>query len=32
MAIGDYDRDAEIALIKKDWAENPRWKGVTRTL
>jgi isocitrate lyase len=31
MAIGDYDRDQEVARIKKDWAENPRWKGVTRT-
>jgi isocitrate lyase len=31
MAIGDYDRDAEVARIKKDWAENPRWNGVTRT-
>jgi len=31
MATGDYDRDAEVARIKKDWAENPRWKGVTRT-
>jgi isocitrate lyase len=31
MAIGDYDRDAEVARIKKDWAENPRWKGVART-
>ena len=23
-------RDQEIAKIKKDWAENPRWKGVRR--
>ncbi|MET1082140.1 MAG: isocitrate lyase [Burkholderiales bacterium] len=23
-------RDQEIAKIKKDWAENPRWKGVQR--
>jgi isocitrate lyase len=23
-------RDQEIAKIKKDWAENPRWKGVKR--
>ena len=30
MSIGNYDRDAEIARLKKDWAENPRWKGVTR--
>ncbi|HRF88464.1 MAG TPA: isocitrate lyase, partial [Pseudomonadales bacterium] len=30
MSIGNYDRDAEVARLKKDWAENPRWKGVTR--
>ena len=30
MSIGNYDRDAEIARLEKDWAENPRWKGVTR--
>ncbi|MGZ5083655.1 MAG: isocitrate lyase, partial [Usitatibacter sp.] len=23
-------RDLEIARMKKDWAENPRWKGVKR--
>ena len=23
-------RDQEIAKIKKDWAENPRWKGIKR--
>jgi len=23
-------RDQEIAQIKKDWAENPRWKGISR--
>ncbi|MEK7436847.1 MAG: isocitrate lyase, partial [Pseudomonadota bacterium] len=23
-------RDQDIAAIKKDWAENPRWKGVKR--
>ena len=23
-------RDQEVAQIKKDWAENPRWKGITR--
>ena len=22
--------EQEIANMKKDWAENPRWKGVTR--
>ena len=31
MSIGDYDRDQEIARIKKDWAENSRWKGIKRT-
>ncbi len=31
MTAGNYDRNAEIARIEKDWAENPRWKGVTRT-
>ena len=30
MDTGNYDRDAEIARIEKDWAENPRWKGVSR--
>jgi isocitrate lyase len=24
------NRDQDIAQIKKDWAENPRWKGITR--
>ncbi|WP_142805077.1 isocitrate lyase [Tepidiphilus sp. J10] len=24
------DRQQQIAALKKDWAENPRWKGVTR--
>jgi isocitrate lyase len=23
-------REEQIAALKKDWAENPRWKGVTR--
>jgi isocitrate lyase len=31
MSTGDYSRNAEIARIKADWAENPRWKGITRT-
>jgi len=31
MTIGNYDRAAEIAAISKDWSENTRWKGVTRT-
>ncbi|MDY6830035.1 MAG: isocitrate lyase [Pseudomonadota bacterium] len=26
-----YNRAEEIAQIEKDWAENPRWKNVTRT-
>ena len=25
-----YDRDAMIAKLKKDWQENPRWKGIKR--
>ncbi|MDC1050618.1 isocitrate lyase [Candidatus Marinimicrobia bacterium] len=25
-----YDRDKMIASLKKDWKENPRWKGVER--
>jgi isocitrate lyase len=29
--MATYDRQQEIARIKKDWAENPRWKGVKRT-
>ena len=23
--------DLEAARLKKDWAENPRWKGINRT-
>ena len=23
-------RDQQIAELKKDWAENPRWKGIKR--
>ena len=23
-------RDLELQRIRKDWAENPRWKGITR--
>lgn len=30
MTTGNYDRETEIARLKKDWAENPRWKGVKR--
>lgn len=28
---GNYDRQTEIARLAADWAENPRWQGVTRT-
>ena len=28
--MANYNRAEEIACIKKDWAENPRWKGVMR--
>lgn len=28
---GAYDRNAEIARINADWAENPRWQQVSRT-
>ncbi len=28
--MANYNRAEEIARIKKDWAENPRWKGVMR--
>ena len=24
-------REQQIAALEKDWAENPRWKNVTRT-
>ena len=24
-------RELEVAKLKKDWAENPRWKGISRT-
>ncbi len=30
MTTGNYDRDAEIQRIEKDWATNPRWAGITR--
>jgi isocitrate lyase len=30
MATGDYDRDAEIARLNRDWAENPRWADKKR--
>ena len=25
-----HKKDQEIAALNKDWAENPRWKGVKR--
>jgi isocitrate lyase len=31
MTIGNYNRAAEIAQITRDWATNPRWKGIKRT-
>ncbi len=30
MTVGNYDRQQEIDRIKKDWATNPRWKGIKR--
>ncbi len=30
MTTGNYDRQQEIDRIKKDWATNPRWKGIKR--
>ena len=24
------DRKAAVAALEKDWAENPRWKGIKR--
>ncbi|MDY0006927.1 MAG: isocitrate lyase [Spongiibacteraceae bacterium] len=28
--MGLYNREAEVAAIARDWAENPRWRGVKR--
>ncbi|HEU4647094.1 MAG TPA: isocitrate lyase, partial [Burkholderiales bacterium] len=25
-----HKRDLEVAALEKDWAENPRWKGLKR--
>ena len=25
-------REQQIAALEKDWAENPRWKGVSRAV
>ncbi|HQY72014.1 MAG TPA: isocitrate lyase, partial [Pseudomonadales bacterium] len=30
MSIHTSTRAEQIALLEKDWAENPRWKGVKR--
>ena len=30
MAIHTSSRAEQITLLEKDWAENPRWKGVKR--
>lgn len=30
MSTGNYDRNAEIQRIEKDWRENPRWRQATR--
>ena len=30
MSLHTTTRGEQVALIEKDWAENPRWKGVTR--
>ena len=29
--MANYNRDQEIAAIARDWKENPRWNGVSRT-
>ena len=29
--MANYNRDQEIAAIARDWKENPRWKGISRT-
>ena len=26
----DLTRDQQTAALEKDWAENPRWKGIRR--
>jgi isocitrate lyase len=28
--MSNYNPAEEIAVLKKEWAENPRWKGITR--
>ena len=30
MSKTPQSRDQQIAAIEKDWADNPRWKGVKR--
>ncbi len=29
--MNPMNRDQQAAALEKDWAENPRWKGITRT-
>ncbi|MCY7294490.1 isocitrate lyase [Alteromonas sp. a30] len=31
MSSGYFDEQQEIANLERDWAENPRWKNITRT-
>ncbi|UAA39379.1 isocitrate lyase [Paraneptunicella aestuarii] len=31
MSSGYIDEQQEIAKLERDWAENPRWKNITRT-
>ena len=28
--MSNYNPAEEIAVLEKEWAENPRWKGITR--
>jgi isocitrate lyase len=30
VTLGTYNRQEEIARLEKDWATNPRWKGIKR--
>ena len=30
VTLGTYNRQDEIARLEKDWATNPRWKGIKR--
>ncbi|MDB5820747.1 MAG: isocitrate lyase, partial [Rhizobacter sp.] len=29
--MSNLSREQQITALEKDWAENPRWKGVKRT-